>query len=35
VLKGTNWPQWAWRVPVYVIGSLAAFWTIERIAGFT
>jgi hydrogenase/urease accessory protein HupE len=29
-----NWPEWAWRVPVYAIGSLAAFWTIERIAKF-
>jgi hydrogenase/urease accessory protein HupE len=26
------WPQWAWRVPVYAIGSLAAYWTIERVA---
>ncbi len=26
------WPQWAWRVPVYTIGSLAAYWTIERVA---
>jgi len=35
VLKLITWPQWVWRVPVYVIGSLAAFWTIDRIAGFT
>ena len=34
-LKRMSWPQWAWRVPVYTIGSLAAFWTIDRIAGFT
>jgi hydrogenase/urease accessory protein HupE len=34
MLKRVSWPQWAWRVPVYAIGSLAAFWTIERIAGF-
>jgi hydrogenase/urease accessory protein HupE len=34
VLKRLSWPQWAWRVPVYAIGSMAAFWTIERIAGF-
>jgi len=34
-LKRMSWPQWAWRVPVYAIGSLAAFWTIDRIAGFT
>ncbi|MCK5275863.1 MAG: HupE/UreJ family protein [Alphaproteobacteria bacterium] len=26
------WPQWAWQVPVYAIGSLAAYWTIERVA---
>lgn len=31
---GVRWPEWAWRVPVYVIGTLAAFWTIERIAKF-
>ena len=29
-----SWPEWAWRVPVYCIGALAAFWTIERIAKF-
>lgn len=34
VLKRITWPGWAWRVPVYAIGSLAAFWTIQRIAGF-
>ncbi|MEJ8567127.1 HupE/UreJ family protein [Elongatibacter sediminis] len=33
-LKRIPWPHWAWRVPVYAIGSLAAFWTIERLAGF-
>lgn len=27
-------PAWAWRVPPYVIGSVAAFWTIQRIAAF-
>ena len=27
-------PAWAWRVPAYAIGSVAAFWTIERIATF-
>ena len=32
--KRIPWPRWAWGVPVYIIGSLAAFWTIERIAGF-
>jgi hydrogenase/urease accessory protein HupE len=34
-LKLINWPQWAWRVPVYAIGSMAAFWTLDRLAGFT
>jgi hydrogenase/urease accessory protein HupE len=34
VLKRISWPQWAWRVPVYAIGSMAAFWTIDRISGF-
>ena len=27
-------PEWAWRVPSYAIGGIAAFWVIERIAGF-
>jgi len=27
-------PAWAWDVPPYVIGSVAAFWTIQRIAVF-
>lgn len=27
-------PDWAWRVPAYGIGAIAAFWTIERIVGF-
>jgi hydrogenase/urease accessory protein HupE len=35
ILKRVNWPQWAWRVPVYAIGGMAAFWTLDRIAGFT
>ncbi len=30
----TTWPAWALRVPAYAIGSLAAFWMIERVAGF-
>jgi hydrogenase/urease accessory protein HupE len=33
-MKRIAWPQWAWRIPVYAIGSMAAFWTIDRIAGF-
>jgi hydrogenase/urease accessory protein HupE len=27
-------PQWAHQVPAYLIGSVAAFWTIERTVGF-
>ena len=34
LFKRIAWPVWAWRVPVYSIGSMAAFWTIQRIAGF-
>ena len=33
-LRRFEWPEWAWRIPVYGIGTMAAFWTIERIAGF-
>jgi hypothetical protein len=24
-------PAWAWRVPPYAIGAVAAFWPIERL----
>lgn len=34
LLRQVPMPRWAWRVPVYGIGGMAAFWTIERIAGF-
>ncbi|MCW8873247.1 MAG: HupE/UreJ family protein [Xanthomonadales bacterium] len=34
LLNRITWPGWAWRVPVYAIGSMAAFWTIQRISGF-
>jgi hydrogenase/urease accessory protein HupE len=27
-------PTWAWRLPPYAIGSVAAFWSIHRIAAF-
>lgn len=27
-------PAWGWRAPAYGIGTLAAFWTIERAAAF-
>lgn len=33
-LRRVRWPRWAWRLPVYGIGTMAAFWTIERISGF-
>ncbi|TDI70914.1 MAG: hypothetical protein E2O85_02970 [Bacteroidetes bacterium] len=29
-----TWPEWALRIPAYGIGSLAAFWCIQRIAAF-
>jgi hydrogenase/urease accessory protein HupE len=31
---GISTPAWAWRVAPYGIGSLAAFWAIQRIAAF-
>ena len=34
VLRRVSLPEWAWRIPVYGTGTMAAFWTIERIAGF-
>ena len=27
-------PAWAWAVPTYAIGGIAAFWVIQRIAAF-
>jgi len=27
-------PAWAWRVAPYSIGSVAAFWMVQRIAAF-
>ena len=29
-----EWPQWTQQVPAYGIGSIAAFWFIERVSGF-
>ncbi len=29
-----RWPVWTEQLPAYSIGSLAAFWCIERVAGF-
>jgi hydrogenase/urease accessory protein HupE len=33
-LRFVTWPSWAWRLPAYGIGTMAAYWTIERVAGF-
>jgi hypothetical protein len=27
-----RWPRWAQAIPGYTIGTLGAFWTIQRIA---
>ena len=32
--SGVPQPTWAWRIPPYAIGSVAAFWIIQRIAAF-
>ncbi|RDH85531.1 MAG: hypothetical protein DIZ78_11375 [endosymbiont of Escarpia spicata] len=34
LLVRVPWPLWAWRLPVYGIGTIAAYWTISRIAAF-
>lgn len=31
---GLSQPAWAWRVPAYAIGSISAFWIIQRISAF-
>jgi hydrogenase/urease accessory protein HupE len=31
---GMSQPAWAWRVPPYAIGGVAAFWIIQRIVAF-
>jgi len=30
----TRQPAWTWRLAPYGIGSLAAYWPVERVAGF-
>jgi hypothetical protein len=30
----TKWPAWAMPAAAYGVGSIAAFWTIERVASF-
>jgi hypothetical protein len=27
-------PAWVWRVPPYAVGSMAAFWIVQRVAAF-
>lgn len=36
LLRGTalRIPEWGWRLPVYGIGSVAMYWTIDRVVGF-
>jgi hydrogenase/urease accessory protein HupE len=34
VLRRVEWSAALWRVPVYGIGALAAFWSIERLVAF-
>jgi hydrogenase/urease accessory protein HupE len=31
---GMSQPAWAWRIPAYAIGSISAFWVIQRISVF-
>jgi len=33
-LRRMRMPQWSWRIPVYAIGSMAAFWVMDRINTF-
>ena len=30
----SQWPAWVYQVPAYGIGGIAAFWFIDRVAGF-
>lgn len=30
----TDWPAWSRQLPAYGIGSMAAFWFIQRVSGF-
>jgi hypothetical protein len=29
----TDWPRWVHQVPAYGIGTIAAFWLVERSVG--
>ena len=31
---GALQPTWAWRIPPYTIGGVAAFWVVQRVAAF-
>ncbi len=35
-IKGVkiNWPAWSWKLLPYAIGSIAAFWVIQRTLSF-
>jgi len=30
----SNWPAWVQQLPAYGIGSMAAFWFVQRVSGF-
>jgi hypothetical protein len=36
VVRRVRWPSkgWATKLPAYAIGTLAAYWTIDRVVGF-
>lgn len=34
LIRPIPWPAWSRMIPVYAIGSVAAFWCIQRVAGF-
>ncbi|MBA5777533.1 HupE/UreJ family protein [Stappia sp. F7233] len=34
VRLGGHWPPWMQLVPAYLVGTLGAFWTIQRLAAF-
>jgi hypothetical protein len=29
-----QWPEWSWQIPAYGIGSVSAFWCVQRIVAF-
>jgi hypothetical protein len=30
-ILGVRWPRWTSSVPAYTVGSLGAFWTLQRV----